>query len=299
MITNFDELEKKAISSEPKRVVLAMAEESDALRAIIDTASKGIVKPILVGDAQAIHKVAEKYSLDIGAYPIIQASGEKECADTSLSLIAKGDADLLMKGKLSTSIIVKAVLQKEYGLKEERLLSHVALAEFPGFYHKLLLMTDAGLNIAPTLEEKISIINNAVMTAHKLGIPVPKVAIIGALEKVNSDMPVTMDAALLSKMADRGQIRECIIDGPFALDNAVSKKSCEVKGIKTEVGGDADILIMPDIEAANVFYKTVAYLSNNKMAGVIMGARMPVILTSRSDSDAIKYLSIIMGVALA
>ncbi|TFG61627.1 MAG: bifunctional enoyl-CoA hydratase/phosphate acetyltransferase [Spirochaetales bacterium] len=295
---SFSELEEQAKTQQPKRVVLAMAEESDALSAILHAAAQGIVQPVLVGEIPVIRQIAEQLSVDISAYPQIQAYGETECAEKSMELISSGEADLLMKGRLSTAVVVKVVLNKKYGLRGEGLLSHVAITEIPEFYHKLLLMTDAGLNIAPSLTEKISMVNNAVITAHKLGIPVPKVAIIGALEKVNSDMPVTIDAALLSKMADRGQIKECIIDGPFALDNAISKKSCEVKGIKTVVGGDADILIMPDIEAANVFYKTIAYLTSCKIAGVIMGARVPVILTSRSDSDSIKYHSILLGVAL-
>lgn len=298
MIKSFDELEKNALMSTPKKVVLAMAEESDALAAVSAAASRGIIVPVLVGNRKAIDKAASDAGADISSFEIIETDGEKACAEKAVELIKSGKGDCLMKGKTSTATIMKAVLDKENGLRGSGVLSHAAILNPPG-YHKLLIATDSALNIAPELKEKISITENALAVARKLGIETPKVAVIGAVEKVNPAMPATIDAAALSKMADRGQIKNCIIDGPFALDNAVSKKSCEIKGIRSEVGGDADILLFPDIEASNIFYKSIAYLTDYPMAGLIIGADVPIILTSRSDSDRIKYLSILAGVSLS
>jgi len=298
MITSFNDLEKLALSNPSKRVVLAMAEEADALKAITEAAAAGIVVPILVGNADAIKKTAEDSGINIDGFKMVEAEGEQASATKAVELIKNGEADCLMKGKTATATIMRAVLNKENGLRSSGMLSHIAIIN-PPTYHKLLVTTDSALNIAPEFKEKISLLENALTVSRKLGIEKPKVAVIGAVEKVNPAMPATLDAALLSKMADRGQIKNCMIDGPFALDNAISKKSCEIKGIKTEVGGDADVLLFPDIEAANVFYKSLAYLTDYPMAGLIVGASSPVILTSRSDSDKIKYLSILAGVSLA
>jgi phosphate butyryltransferase len=274
-----------------------MAEEADALMAMSETAKANLVTPVLVGNRESIIKTAAEASVNIEGFEIIDAEGEKECALKAVELVKSGKADCLMKGKTATSIIMKAVLDKENGLRSSGMLSHVSILN-PPTYHKLLLITDSALNIAPELKEKVLIIENALSVCRKLGIDKPKVAVVGAVEKVTLSMPATLDAAALAKMADRGQIKDCLIDGPFALDNAISKKSCEIKGIKTDVGGDADLLLFPDIEAANVFYKSLAYLTDYPMAGLIVGASCPIILTSRSDSDKIKYLSILAGVAL-
>ena len=298
MIKSFADLEKIAKENPSKKVALAMAEEADALKAVTEAAGEGIVEPILVGNKAAIEAAAAENGLNITSFRIVEIDGEKACAAKAVELVRSGEADCLMKGKTATATIMRAVLDKEDGLRSSGTLSHVSILN-PPTYHKLLVMTDSALNIAPELKEKISLINNAVSVSAKLGVDKPKVAVIGAVEKVNPAMPATLDAALLSKMSDRGQIGGCIIDGPFALDNAVSKKSCEIKGIRTEVGGDADVLLLPDIEAANVFYKSLAYLTDYPMAGLIVGASAPVILTSRSDSDKIKYFSILAGVSLA
>lgn len=297
MITSFKELETTAKKNESKRVVLAMAEEADALKAISQAAASDIIIPILVGNKSSIEKTAADAAVDISSFKIVEADGEKACAVKAVELIRNGDGDCLMKGKTATATILRAVLDKENGLRGSGIMSHVAILN-PPTYHKLLVITDSALNIAPDLKEKTSLIENAVSVSKKLGVEIPKVAVIGAVEKVNSAMPATLDAAALSKMADRGQIKNCLIDGPFALDNAISKKSCEIKGINTEVGGDADVLLFPDIEAANIFYKSIAYLTDYPMAGLLVGAEVPVILTSRSDNDNIKYLSILAGVSL-
>jgi phosphate butyryltransferase len=297
MIKSFKELESNAKSRPAKRVALAMAEEADALSAIMSAAKLGIVEPILVGEKDQIASIAKQEGIDIGGVAIHQAVGEKESAYCAVSLIKEKKADCLMKGKLATSTIMKAALDKEKGLRGSGVLSHLTIIEAPS-YHKLLILTDAALNIAPDFDTKVAIVTNAVDVARRMGVEKPKVAVICAVEKVNPAMPATLDAALLSKMADRGQIKNCLIDGPFALDNAISEKSCEVKGIKSAVGGDADILLMPEIVAANVMYKTIGYLTDYKMAGIIVGAEVPIILTSSADSDTTKYLSILAGISL-
>lgn len=298
MITTFAQLESQAKDRPSKLVAVAMAEESDVLTALAHAFAADIVQPILVGDPNAITAAAEKCSADISPFQIVEARGEDEAAAAAVKMVRTGEADLLMKGKVPTATLMKAVFNKEAGLKSEGVLSHVTVIEVPQF-KKMILMSDPGLNIEPDLRTKAAIITNAVAVAHSFGIEKPKVAVVGAVEKVNPAMPTTIDAAALSKMADRGQIRGCLIDGPFALDNALSKKSCETKGIETEVGGDLDILLMPNIDAANIFYKTLAYLTEYRMAGIIMGGGKPIILTSRADSDAIKYNSILTGVSLA
>jgi phosphate butyryltransferase len=203
-----------------------------------------------------------------------------------------------MKGRTATAVIMRAILHRHGGLRGHGVLSHVSLIEIDK-YPKFLIMSDPGINISPDLKTKMAIIGNTVFVAHKLGIERPKVAVIAAVEKVNPvAMPVTVDAALLSKMSDRGQIPGCIVDGPFALDNALSRKSCETKGIESEVGGDADVLLMPDIEAANVFYKTLSHLTDAKIAALTIGAKVPMVMSSRADSDTIKYLSILGAVSL-
>ncbi len=297
MVKSFEDLEKMAKSKPSRKVALAMAQEADALKAAVNAALSGIVEPVLVGAEKEIKEIAEQESLDISRFAIIETEGEMECAERAVELVKKGEADLIMKGRVPTAVIMRAILDKQSGLRGRGILSHVTILDLPK-YHKFLIMSDPGLNIAPDLEDKIAIIDNAVEVARKLGIDKPKVAIIAAIEKVNPDMPSTMDAAVLSKMAERGQIQDCIIDGPLALDNAVSVKSCKTKGIDSKVGGDADVLIMPNIEAANVFYKAFAYLTDFNMCGTIAGAVIPIILTSRADSDKIKYYSILAGVSL-
>ncbi|MBN1838242.1 MAG: phosphate butyryltransferase, partial [Spirochaetales bacterium] len=253
-ITSFAELERLARERPCRRLALAMAQEGDALKAAVNAAGTGIVEPVLVGDETQIRRIAEQEGLDIAPFSLVHCEGEEAAAVRAVDMVRDGQADLLMKGKVSTTIIMRAVLGNRGGLRGSGLLSHVTIIEVDT-YPKLLFMSDPGVNIAPDLKTKVSIIENAVAVARAFGIDRPKVAAITAVEKVNADaMPATVDAALLAKMSDRDQIAGCVVDGPFALDNAISEHSCEVKGIQSEVGGDADILLMPDIEAANVFY---------------------------------------------
>ena len=201
-----------------------------------------------------------------------------------------------MKGKIGTSGLLKCALNKEWGLRTGQLLSHFALFEVET-YRKLIAVTDVAMNIAPNLKDKIAIVNNAVSCLNKLGYIMPKVAVLGAVEMVNENMEATLDAALLSKMNQRDQIKNCIIDGPLAFDNAVSYESAKYKGIKSEVAGDTDLLLMPDIEVGNVLYKSLVFFAKAKVASVILGALVPIVLTSRSDSEQAKYDSILLSAA--
>ena len=218
-------------------------------------------------------------------------------AQIAVSMIKSGEADILMKGFVSTATLMKAVLDKENGLRKGNILSHVAFFESP-YYHKLLCVTDAAMNVAPDFETKVHILNNAVEACHKIGISIPKVAVIAAVEIVNPKMEATIHAAMLKTMSVRKQISGCIVDGPLAVDIAVNKQSAEHKGIVSEVAGDCDIILVPDIEAGNMFYKALNFLGGATAASVIMGATVPIVLTSRSDSESTKLLSIALAAAM-
>lgn len=288
----------KTIRGEPKKTIaVAMAEEEDVLAAVSRASQQGLADAVLVGDEERIRNTCKEHRIDISAFDIVQADTEQQAVVRAVQLIRGHLADVLMKGKCSTATLLKAVLDKEHGLRSGKLLCHLAAFEIES-YHKLLFMSDAAMNIRPDLQTKISIIENTINACRAMQIAKPKVAILAAIEKVNPGaMSCTADAAILTKMQQRGQIKGAELDGPLAMDNAISRKSCEVKGIDTSVGGDADILIMPDIEAANIFYKTMAYLGCAKTAGILIGARVPIILTSRADSDETKFYSIALGMA--
>jgi phosphate butyryltransferase len=298
MIRNFDEVMEIAKKRGPKKVALACAEDLDALKAINEAKKVGIVEAILVGDEEKIKSNAEKENIDITQYEIVNESDTVEASRKAVELVSTGKAHMVMKGLVDTSIILKAVLDKEIGLRTGNPLSHVALFQVPGF-DKMHLVTDAAMTIAPDLEGKKALINNVVPVARALDIEMPKVAVICAKEKPNPKMPDTMDARALQEMNERGEIKDCIVGGPLALDNAVSKKAAEIKGIDHPVAGDADILLTGDIEAGNVLYKSMIYFGQAKNAGVIVGAKAPIVLTSRADSDEAKLYSIALGVLCA
>ncbi len=276
-----------------KRLVLASAGDEHSLEAVFNAHKKNIIKPILVGDKNKILKIAERKDLDIKNTEIIDIKDDKAAVIESVKIIKSGKGDILMKGYTSTATLLKAILNDEYGLKNSPLLSHFALFELPN-YHKLVGITDVAMNIAPSLKEKAGIISNAVKYMYKIGYTKPKVAVIAAVELVNEKMQATIDAAILSKMEQRKQMPDCIIDGPLAFDNAISKESAEHKGIVSEVAGDTDLLLMPNIEAGNVLYKSLAF-NEAKLAAVILGASVPVVLTSRSDTEETKLNSIILA----
>ncbi|HPD80431.1 MAG TPA: phosphate butyryltransferase [Spirochaetales bacterium] len=294
-----DDIIEAARKAGKKKIAVAAAQEHSALEAAVDAWKHGIAEPILIGDAQAIKQVAQELSIDISQFKLIEEKDYTKAAAKAVELVKSGEADMVMKGILDTSILLKAVLNKENGLNAGRLTSHVAVMQVPT-YHKLLIVTDAAINIAPDLAGKIDMIANAVQVAKAIGVDNPKVALLAAVEKVNPDkMPCTTDAAVLTQMNRRGQIKGCIIDGPLALDNAVSKESARIKKIVSDVAGDADILMTPDIEAGNVLYKCLLDLAQARGAGIVVGAAKPVVLTSRADTADTKLASIALAALTA
>ena len=293
MLKSFKEIEEQVKNEQQRTIAVAMAEDSDILIALERARSKGLAKAILTGEKKKITSILKKSDIDEKEYEIIDTKSEYESVGSAVSLVRKGRAQVLMKGLCSTSVFLKGLLDKETGLRSGKVISHLALFESPN-YHKLLMMSDAAMNIAPDISDKVAILENAVAAAHKIGYHNPKVAVISAIEKVNPvGIPSSADAAIISKMAERGQIKGAIIDGPLAIDNALSLQSCETKGLKSPVGGEADICIVPNIETGNAFYKLLTILGNAKVAGIIVGAKSPVVLTSRADSEESKYLSIL------
>ncbi|MGI6343874.1 MAG: phosphate butyryltransferase [Bacillota bacterium] len=291
-------LEAAKAKAGEKTIAVAAAEDTEVLSALKEARELGMAEAILVGDEVKIRRAAGSVGLDLTGVQIINEPSPQSAARRAVQLVSSGQAQMLMKGLISTADVLRAVLDRDIGLRTGNVLSHVALLE-PNDYGKLLLMTDGGMIIAPDLKQKAQMIENAVGIARVLGNDCPKVAVIAAFEKVNPDMAATVDAALLSKMAERGQISGCIVDGPLALDGAVSREAADHKGIVSPVAGDADILLMPTIEPGNVMYKTIVYLAGGQVAGVIAGARAPIILTSRSDSHQAKLYSIATAVLMA
>lgn len=281
-----------------KRIAVAAAQDPEVISAIKGACDLGIATATLVGDADSIRQAAQTVGFDLAEVEIVDEPNQVQAARKAVELVRKGKAQMVMKGLLNTADILRAVLDKEIGLRTGRVLSHVAIME-PQGYGRLLLMTDGGMNIAPDLKQKAQMIENAVGVAQKLGMTCPKVAVIAAFEQVNPDMPATVEAALLAKMADRGQIKNCIVDGPIALDGAVSVEAAAHKGMQSPVAGQADILLVPVIEVGNAIYKTLVYLGHGRVAGVIAGAAAPIILTSRSDSPQAKLYSIATAVLMA
>lgn len=297
MISKLSELVDMAKAKRQRKIAVAAAGDYEVLQALKNAGSEGIVEPVLVGIKSKIEKISKEIDYDISKFELIDIEDKFEASLQAAQLIREGHADLLMKGMVSTGQLLKAVLDKEHGLRKGSILSHVAIFESP-HYHKILGVTDAAMNVAPTFEEKIGVINNAVELFHLLGEPNPKVAIVGAVETVNQRMESTMHAATLSMMNKRQQITGCIIDGPLALDNAISKKAAEVKNIQSDVAGNVDIVVAPDINGANFLYKALNFLGGASTAAVIMGAKVPVVLTSRADSEKIKFLSIALAAAI-
>jgi phosphate butyryltransferase len=295
-LKKLSDLKKLLVGIPSRRLVLAAAQDHHSLGAVLRATKDGIIKPILVGDRDAILDIASAYGLDLSGLKIIHERENQNAMETAVRLVSSGEAEILMKGKVGTASLLKCVLNKEWGLRTGKLLSHIALFEV-NTYHKLLAVTDVAMNIAPKLHDKIAIVNNSVACLNKLGIKLPKVAVLGAVEMVNENMESTLDAALLSKMNQRDQIKNCIIDGPLAFDNAVSLESANLKGIHSEVAGDTDLLLMPDIEVGNVLYKTLVFFAKAKVASMILGASAPIVLTSRSDSEQAKYDSILLAAA--
>ena len=293
MIKKFLELETQLKKNEQKTIAVALAEDKDILMALEKARSVGMARAVLTGNPDIISNLLANLGISVDEYEIIPASSEMEAVELAIEYVRNNQAQVLMKGLCSTSNFLKGILDKSTGLRTGRVISHLAVFESP-YYHKLFMMSDAAMNIAPDLNTKIAILENAIKTAQNIGYNNPKVAIISAIEKVNPEaIPSSADAAIISKMGERGQIKGALIDGPLAVDNALSAKSCAVKGIISPVGGDADICIVPNIETGNTFYKLLTILGNAKVAGIVVGAKTPIVLTSRADSEESKYLSII------
>ncbi|MFN6992167.1 MAG: bifunctional enoyl-CoA hydratase/phosphate acetyltransferase [Fervidobacterium sp.] len=292
MLRNLDEIIEIA---KGKKVVIAIAgaEDKEAVKAVYEAKELG-VSAILFGKKETV----EKNLLEIGAeFPIVDCATEEESSKLAVRSVVEGKAHTVMKGLVKTSTLLKAVLDKEHGLRTDRLLSHVAVVEVPAI-NRLIFITDGGMVIRPTIEHKVQIIQNAVDVAKKLGYEMPKVGVIAAVETVNPDMPETLEAALLAKMNDRGQIKGCKIDGPLGIDNALSVYAAEVKGVKGDVAGHADILVVPDIHSGNFLGKSAVYFANGRIAGIIAGAKAPVIVISRADTSDSKFASIALAMAL-
>jgi len=279
----YELLLERCNSLEPIPAAVAHPCEQSALEGALEAGEKGLIVPILVGPAGKIREIARAGRLDIGNVEIVDAPHSHGSAAKAVQLVREGRAELLMKGSLHTDELLGAVVARETGLRSGRRISHVFLMDVPT-YHKVLVVTDAAINIAPALEDKVDICQNAIDLAVILGVATPKVAILAAVETVTSKMQATLDAAALCKMADRGQIKGGILDGPLAFDNAISKQAAETKGIVSEVAGDPDILLAPDLESGNILAKQLSFLANADSAGLVLGARVPIILTSRADS---------------
>lgn len=278
---------------------VAAAEDKEVLQAIKDAVEKDIIEPILVGDENKIKLLADEIGFNLSGIKIINSNSIEESAKTAVKLVSTKKADFVMKGILDTSILLKSVLNKEYGLRTDSLLSHVMIYELEN-YHKLLLLTDGGMNISPDYYQKEKILKNSVQAAKALGMDTVKVACLAAKEKVNPKMEATVDGDLLQKACKEGKFGEnVIVEGPLAFDLAVSKEASEIKGFKSEVSGDADILLAPTIEVGNGIGKSFTYMANAKSAGVIMGAKAPIVLVSRADSAESKLYSIAYGALIA
>ena len=294
----YEKILERCQDLEPVPTAVAYPCDETSLAGAIDAGAQGLITPILVGPEATIREVARTKGIDLGGAAIEDVPDSQRAAARAVALVREGKAELVMKGSLHSDEILAAVIAKETGLRAGRRLSHAFLMDVPT-YHKVLIVTDGAINIAPTLEDKVDIVQNAIDLARSFGVERPKVAILAAVESVNSKMPATLDAAALCKMADRGQIKGGVLDGPLAFDNAISREAADIKKIKSEVAGDPDILVAPDLEAGNMLAKQLSFLANADSAGLVLGAKVPVILTSRADSLRSRVASCAVAVLAA
>jgi phosphate butyryltransferase len=297
-VTSIRQVHALAKQGTPRTIAVACPHDEDVLVSLDRAAAAGLVRPLLFGRRARIESLCQKLHLDAFRPEIVECADDADAVELAVRKVRSGEAQMLMKGLVSTGTFLKAILNKEFGLKERALLSHVAIFETSD-PARLVLFTDVAMNIAPDLAQKRQILDNAVGLAHRLGIDWPKVAVIAAVETVNPEMPATLDAAALAKMADRGQIKGCVVDGPLALDNALSVEAARHKGIVSPVAGMVDVLLLPDIEAGNVLYKAIGLVGRCPLAAIIVGASAPVVLTSRADSDETKFNSIALAAAIS
>ena len=298
MLRTFDEVLNKAKDYGPKKMAVASAGAEDVLKAVEAARKEGLADSILVGNKKEIIQITNKMGIDPTNYEIIDKPNKTKATRCAVELVRNKKASILMKGMIGTARLLKAILDKEIGLRTDRILSHVYTLQIKG-YDRLLTMTDGAMSISPDLKQKSQIIQNAIYYAHSMGIEKPKVAVVAALELVNPDMPATIDAACLAKMSERGQIVGGIVDGPLGFDNAISKEAAKYKGVESLVSGEVDIVLVPNIESGNIFAKGLVYLANAVPAGLLLGAKAPVVLVSRSDSAQSKLYSIALGVLMS
>ena len=294
----FEQILAKAEGRDPISVAVVFPLSDVALTGAVEAAECGLIKPILLGPQDEIRRLAKSLRLDIEAFSIVDAEDDMAAAAKGVDLCLSAKAEALMKGSLHTDLFMRAVLASGNGLRTKRRASHVFVLDVP-MYPRMLLITDAAINIYPSLEDKVDIVQNAIDLAHILGLAEPKVAILSAVETVTPKIKSTIDAAALCKMADRGQITGAVIDGPLAFDNAVNLKAAEIKHIHSPVAGRADVLVVPDLESGNMLAKQLEYLADSEAAGIVVGARVPVILTSRSDSPKCRLASCAVAVLMA
>ncbi len=297
ILRSLQDLKKVAAGAKKPRLCVAASADKHVLEAVRDAVKENVIDVILVGDKNKTIDIAAKIDFDIKTIAIIDEKNDVQACKIAVKQIVDGKADILMKGLVSTAPLLKAILDKENGLRSGDTLSHFALVESP-YYHKLIGVTDAAMNVSPEFNDKVAIVKNAVSAMIGIGVNNPKVAILCPVETVNPKIESTVHAAMMVQMNKRGQIANCIIDGPLALDNALSKEACEIKKINSEVGGDADILVAPELNAANILYKAYSFAGGAKTAAVIVGAKCPIVLTSRADSEHSKLYSIILAAAM-
>ena len=281
-----------------KKVAVACGQDPDIIGALARAVNEKLAQAILIGDQKKTEALAKENKIDPAIFTLINEIDPKKAAAKAVEMVKNGEADVLMKGLIDTAIYARAYLNKESGLVNSATVSHVAVFEVPN-YPRLLIVTDAAQIPYPDFGQKVDMIKHAVAVAQKLGIETPKVAVLAAVEKVNPKMPCTLEAAQLAKMADRGQIKGCIVDGPLSMDAAVSPECAAGKGIKSPVAGYADILVCPDIHSGNILYKTLTQLAKAELAAIVLGTSAPVVLTSRTDSDDTKFMSIVLSVLMA
>ena len=299
MINKLDDMLKKLKGDKRVTLSVAAAHDEEVLLAIKSAVEMEIITPILIGQEHKIRKISKEINFDLDNVKIINKETIEECAETAVKLVSSGEADFVMKGLLDTSVILKAVLNKEWGLRTDSLLSHVMVYEVPS-YDKLLVTTDGGMNIAPDYNQKVKILKNAIEATKPLGLKHIKVACLAAKEKVNSKMQATVDARALQEAGERGEFgKDVTVEGPLAFDLAVSKEAAKVKGFKSKVSGETDIMLMPTIEVGNGIRKALTYFAGAKSAGIIMGAKAPIVLVSRADSHESKLYSIAYGALIA
>ncbi len=294
---SLDNILEKSLENKPKRLVVVIAEDKHVLEAVALATRKNIIIPILIGNIDKIKEIAGRINFDISSLENINIPDPESASETAVTFIRDNKADIIMKGLIPTATLLKAILNKENGIVGNNLLSHLAICQIP-FYHKLLAVTDAAINIKPGLADKLKILFNAVKILNKLGYERPKVAIVCPIEAVNQKIESTVHAAMLTEMNKTNPINDCIVFGPLALDTIISKEAALTKGIKSEVAGDADLIVVPDLDSGNILYKAINFLADGIVAAIVTGASAPIVLTSRADSEISKLYSIALASCL-